>query len=166
MRKFGRDDCFIKGANAIDPYGYAGGLQTNPNGGSWADAYGLMTARGIHCIVPVGQEKMIPSVVEAARKMGQLRLTYSLGSPAGLIPLTSFKAITELEALKILAGVDATPVAGGGIGGCEGSRAYVVEGTAEQVEKAFAAVKQVHDEHPIIVEGKTEALPHKLPSGW
>ena len=66
----------------------------------------------------------------------------------------------------ILAGVDATPVAGGGIGGCEGSRAYVVEGTAEQVEKAFAAVKQVHDEPQIIVEGKTEALPHKLPSGW
>ena len=166
VRKFGRDDCFIKGANAIDPSGYAGGLQTNPNGGSWADAYGLMTARGIHCIVPVGQEKMIPSVVEAARKMGQLRLTYSLGSPAGLIPLTSFKTITELEALKILAGVDAAPVAGGGIGGCEGSRAYVVEGTAEQVEKAFAAVKQVHDEPPISVEGKTEALPHKLPSDW
>ena len=166
VRQFGPEDCFIKGANAIDPYGYAGGLQTNPNGGSWADAYGLMTARGLHCIVPVGLEKMIPSVVEAAKKMGQMRLTYSHGSPAGLIPLTSFKVITEVEALKILTGVDATPVAGGGIGGCEGSVIYAVEGTTEQVEKAFAVYKQVYDEPPIAVTGKTEPLPYNPPPGW
>ena len=47
LRKFERGDVFIKGANAIDPQGCAGGLQTNPNGGSWADAFGFITARGI-----------------------------------------------------------------------------------------------------------------------
>ena len=165
LRKFERDDCFVKGANAVDPYGYAGGLQSNPNGGSWADAFGMITARGIPCIVPVGQEKMIPSVIEAARRMGQMRLSYTLGSPVGLIPLTSFKVVTEVEALEQLTGVQATPVAGGGIGGCEGSRAYCVEGTPEQVEKAFAIVKQVHGEPPLKA-GKTEALPYKLPAGW
>jgi hypothetical protein len=166
IRKFERDDVFIKGANAVDPYGYAGGLQTNPNGGSWADAFGLITARGLHCIVPVGLEKMIPSVIEASRKMGQLRLTYSLGSPAGMIPLTSFKVVTEIQALQQLSGANATPVSGGGIGGCEGARAFVVEGTNEQVEKAFELVKQVYSEPPVKRDGKTQALPHKLPEGW
>jgi len=166
IRKFERDDVFIKGANAVDPYGYAGGLQTNPNGGSWADAFGLITARGLHCIVPVGLEKMIPSVIEASRKMGQLRLTYSLGSPAGMIPLTSFKVVTEIQALQQLSGANATPVSGGGIGGCEGARAFVVEGTNEQVEKAFELVKQVYSEPQVKRDGKTQALPHKLPEGW
>ena len=54
-----------------------------------------------------------------------------------------------IPSLKILAGVDATPVAGGGMGGCEGSRAYAVEGTAEQVEKAFAVYKQIYNEPPL-----------------
>ena len=166
FRQFERNDVFIKGANAVDPFGYAGGLQTNPNGGSWADVFGILTARGICCIVPVGLEKMIPSVLEASRKIGQLRLTYSLGSPPGMIPLTTFNVVTEVQALEQLSGVNATPIAGGGIGRCEGARAFVVEGTAEQVEKAFALVKQVHGEPPVKLEGKTEALPHKLPEGW
>ena len=62
FKKYEQDDVFIKGANAVDPYGHAGGLQTNPFGGSWAQAFGIITARGLHCIVPVGLEKMIPSV--------------------------------------------------------------------------------------------------------
>jgi hypothetical protein len=165
FRKFERDDVFIKGANAVDPYGYAGGIQTNPNGGSWAEAIGIITARGLHCIVPVGLEKMIPSVIEASKKMGQLRLTYSLGSPPGLIPLTSFKVVTEVQALEELTGVQAMAVAGGGIGGCEGARAFVVEGTEEQVKKAFHFVKQVHDESPVQLGGKIETKAHRLPSG-
>lgn len=163
LRKFQRDDVFIKGANAIDPYGYAGGLQTNPNGGSWADAFGFITARGIHCIVPVGLEKMIPSVIEASKKMGQNRIDYSIGNPAGMIPLTSFKVVTEVQALKELSGVLATPVSGGGIAGCEGARAFVVEGTEEQVRKAFFVVNQVHDEPPVQLDGRVETKPDQLP---
>ena len=143
LRAFERDDVFIKGANAVYPYGFAGGLQTNPNGGSWADAFGVATARGLRTIVPVGLEKMIPSVVEAAGKLGQLRVDYFLGNPAGLIPLTSFKVVTEIQALEVLAGVRATCVAGGGIGGSEGARGFVVEGTKEQVEKALALALEV-----------------------
>ena len=163
LRKFERDDVFIKGANAVDPYGYAGGLQTNPNGGSWADAFGLITARGFHCIVPVGLEKMIPSVIEASKKLGQMRLTYSIGNPPGMIPLTSFKVVTEVEALRELSGVESTPISGGGIGGCEGARAFAVEGTEEQVKNAFSFVRKVHDEPPVQLEGRAEAKPDQLP---
>jgi hypothetical protein len=165
FKKYEKDDVFIKGANAVDPYGFAGGLQTNPFGGSWAQAFGIITARGLHCIVPVGLEKMIPSVIEASRKLGQLRLKYSLGNPPGLIPLTSFKVVTELEALKNLSGAKATAVAGGGLGGSEGSRSFVVEGTEEQVKKAFSFVMQVHGEPPVEVSGKVEAQSHRLPEG-
>ncbi len=156
FQKYERDDVFIKGANAIDPEGFAGGLQTNPMGGSWAAAFGVITARGLRCIVPVGLEKMIPSVVEASKKMGQLRLKYTLGDPPGLIPLTSFKVVTEIHALEALAGVRATVVAAGGIGGCEGARAFVVEGDEAQVKKAFDLVKEVHDAAPVTVTGRVE----------
>lgn len=165
FKKYEKDDVFIKGANAVDPYGFAGGLQTNPFGGSWAQAFGIITARGLHCIVPVGLEKMIPSVIEASKKLGQLRLTYSLGNPPGLIPLTSFKVVTEIEALKNLSGVKATAVAGGGLGGSEGSRSFVVEGTEEQVKKAFSLVMQVHDEPRVEVTGRVTAEPYRLPEG-
>jgi len=146
LRTFERDDVFIKGANAVDPFGFAGGLQTNPNGGSWADAFGVATARGLHTIVPVGLEKLIPSVVEAAEKLGQLRVDYFIGNPAGLIPLTSFKVVTEIQALQQLAGVCATCVAGGGFGGSEGARGFVVEGTEEQVRKALILALEVGGE--------------------
>lgn len=165
FKKYEKDDVFIKGANAVDPYGFAGGLQTNPFGGSWATAFGIITARGLHCIVPVGLEKMIPSVIEASKKLGQLRLTYSLGNPPGLIPLTSFKVVTEIEALKNMSGVKATAVAAGGLGGAEGSRSFVVEGSEEQVKKAFSLVMQVHDEPPVEVSGKVTAEPYRLPEG-
>lgn len=164
LRAFEREDVFIKGANAVDPLGFAGGLQTNPNGGSWAEAFGVATARGLHTIVPVGLEKMIPSVVEAAEKLGQLRVDYFIGNPAGLIPLTSFKVVTEVEALEQLAGVCATCVAGGGLGGSEGARAFVVEGTKEQVKMAMALALEVGDEPAIpagVVEWKSR-LPEEL----
>jgi hypothetical protein len=165
LRKFERGDVFIKGANAVDPRGYAGGLQTNPNGGSWADAFGLITARGLFCVVPVGLEKMIPSVVEASRKAGQLRLDYCIGNAPGVIPLPSFKVVTEIEALEILAGVKATVIAAGGIGGSEGSRSFVIEGTEAQVKEALAYVLKVHKEPAVQVAGKVESKPHRLPEG-
>lgn len=165
FKEYGKDDVFIKGANAVDPYGFAGGLQTNPVGGSWASAFGIITARGINCIVPVGLEKMIPSVVDASERMGQLSLDYTIGDPAGLIPLTSFTVVTELEALEMLSGVEATVVAGGGIGGSEGARTFVIEGTEGQVRDAFSYVKKVIDEPRVEVTGKVTSKPDNLPDG-
>ena len=63
---FHLDTVIVKGANAVDPFGIAGSLQTNPKGGSWGDALGLIGARGFHCIVPVGVEKSTPLCMRAA----------------------------------------------------------------------------------------------------
>jgi len=77
LRKFEREDVFIKGANAVDPRDMPQ-APDQPERWILADAFGLITARGFHCIVPVGVEKMIPSVIEASRKLGQMRLDYSI----------------------------------------------------------------------------------------
>jgi hypothetical protein len=60
--------------------------------------------------------------------------------------------VTEIQALHILAGVEATHVASGGIGGCEGAVALVAEGTDEAVQKAFEVIERVKGEKPILIE--------------
>lgn len=166
IKEFERGDVIIKGANAVDPYGFAGGLLGNPTGGTWGAVTGVLMARGVHCIVPVGMEKMIPSVVEASRKAGHLKLKYSLGSPVGLIPIANAQIVTEVQAIELLTGATATPIAAGGIAGNEGSMAYVVEGTDEQVKKVFSYVKQVYKEPAQQLDGRVAPLPHELPEGW
>jgi hypothetical protein len=163
IKEFEPGDVFVKGANAVDPAGFAGGLQANPDGGSWGDVMGVLTARGVTCIVPVGQEKMIPSIPDAARKLGQFRITYSLGSPVGLCPIVSATIITEIEAFELLTGVKAWVVAAGGIGGNEGARSFVVEGSDTQVRQAFEMVKEVRDEPSTALAGEVAASPYKLP---
>jgi len=70
VRSFGADDVFIKGANAVDPEGHVGILMANELGGTIAMALGTILARGAHLIVPVGLEKMVPSVPAVVRKCG------------------------------------------------------------------------------------------------
>ena len=82
-----------------------------------------------------------------------------------MIPLPSFKIVTEVEAFEILSGAKATVIAAGGIGGNEGARAFVVEGTREEVKKAMSLVLQVRNEPPVQVAGKVEAKPNRLPEG-
>ncbi|MCL5957888.1 MAG: hypothetical protein M1358_00995 [Chloroflexi bacterium] len=148
IREFERDDVFIKGANAVDPWGFTGGLMSNPLGGTWAAVLGVLQARGCRMIVPVGLEKMIPSVVEASRKCGILRFKYSHGNASGLMPIVSGETITEIQALNILAGVSSTMVSAGGIDGSEGSVVLAVEGRDENVARAFEIVGSLKGECP------------------
>lgn len=152
VQEFEADDVFIKSANAVDAGGRAGVLMANEKGGTIAMALGPVIARGCHLIVPVGLEKMVPSVVEASRKGGILRLKYAMGLKVGLMPVVNATVVTEIQALRILAGVEATHVASGGIGGCEGAVVLVVEGTDEAVRQAFEVVEKVKGEMPVLVE--------------
>jgi len=74
------------------------------------------------------------------------RLSYAVGKRVGLMPVTTGRAITEIQALALLCGVTAVHVASGGIGGCEGSVVLVVEGSAGQVRLAFELVEAIKDE--------------------
>jgi hypothetical protein len=134
--KFGPEDVFIKGANAIDPEGNAGIFASSLVSGTIGMAWPVVTARGSHLIMPVGLEKLIPSVIEAAQCTGILVLG---------------KVLTEVQALAVLSGVKATHVGSGGVGGSEGAVVLTIEGPDPAVEKAFELVKSIKGEPAVTI---------------
>jgi len=148
---FGPDDVFIKGANAIDPEGNAGIFTSSLTGGTIGMVWPVVTPRGSHLIMPVGLEKLIPSVIEAAKHTGIFHYKYSMGLPARLTPIILGKVVTEIQALALLAGVKATHVGSGGVGGSEGAVVLSIEGEEERVDRAFELVKAIKGEPPVTV---------------
>ncbi len=166
LQEFTGDDVFIKGANAVDMEGNIGILMGGRLGGTIGSALAIVTSTGSHLICPVGLEKLVPSVLEAAQICGIDRLKYPKGVTLGLMPVTTALTITEIEALFILAGVEATHVASGGIGGSEGSVALVVEGSEEEVAKAFEIVGGVKGEPAVSHPGEMSSkYTEKNPTG-
>lgn len=143
---FGPDDVFIKGGNAIDPAGNAGILTSGLTGGTIGMAWPVVTARGSHLVMPIGLEKLVPSVMEGADATGIYHFKWSMGLPARLTPVPLGKVLTEVQALGVLAGVRARHVASGGVGGSEGAVVLSLEGEETRVERAFELVKSVKGE--------------------
>ena len=148
---FGPDDVFIKGANAIDPEGNAGILTSSLIGGTIGMAWPVLIPRGSHLILPVGLEKLIPSVMEAAKHSGVYYFKYSTGLPARLTPVVLGHVLTEIQALAVMAGVKATHLSSGGVGGSEGAVVLSIEGEEPAVAKAFELVKSIKGEPLVTV---------------
>jgi hypothetical protein len=146
---FGPDDVFIKGANAVDREGIAGVYSSSVKGGTIGMAWPIVTPRGSHLIIPVGLEKMVGSVMEAAQRTGIYRFKYSTGLPVKLVPVPLAQVVTEIQAFSILAGVRAYHIGSGGVGGSEGSVHFSLEGDEKNVEKAFELVKSIKGEPPV-----------------
>ena len=146
---FASGDVFIKGANAIDNEGNAGIYVASVKGGTIGLAWPILTPRGCHLIIPVGLEKMVPSVIEAAKHTGVYHFKYSTGLPIKLVPVPLAKVITEIQAFAVLAGVRAYHTGSGGVGGSEGSVHLSLEGDEERVEKAFELAKSIKGEPPV-----------------
>ena len=151
---FGPNDVFIKGANAIDYEGNAGVCSSSVKGGTIGMAWPIVMPRDSHLIMPVGLEKMVPSVMEAAKHSGIYRFKYTTGLPVKIIPVPTGKVITEIQALAILAGVRAYALASGGVGGSEGAVVLALEGDEERIIKAFELVKSIKGEPAITSPGK------------
>lgn len=149
LRDFGHDSVFIKGADAVDHEGNAAAFMAHPEGGTIGWAIGTILARGIKLIVPVGLEKLIPSVKQAVGLCGQQTFDYCQGLRVGMMPLTGASVVTEIEALKTLAGVDSFHVASGGCSGSEGAVVLVAEGPREAVEKAIGIIEPIKGEPPL-----------------
>lgn len=146
---FTQDDVFIKGANAIDPDGNAGILTSSAVGGTIGMVWPVVTPRGAHLIMPVGLEKLVPSVIEAAKHSGIYHFKWSMGLPARITPVVLGKVVTEIQALALLCGVKATHIASGGVGGSEGAVVLSIEGDESNVERAFELVKSIKGEPPV-----------------
>ena len=151
LRDFGAGSVFIKGANAVDPDRNVGMLVANPAGGTIGWSYGILSARGSHLIVPVGLEKLIPSVREAARSCGQDTFYYCQGIRVGMIPIMNAKVVTEIEAFRILFDLEAIHIGGGGLQESQGSVVLVAEGEKEKLDQAIALIESIKGEtslHP------------------
>jgi len=149
LSNFAADDVLIKSANAVDPQGNAGVLMASDVGGTIGAALPIVVPRGAHLIMPVGLEKLVTSVTEASHKLGIGRCKFATGWRVALMPVVNALVVTEVQALNILAGVGATHVASGGIGGSEGSVVLALEGGDEQLERAFRLVQSVKGEPPV-----------------
>ena len=146
---FGPDDVFIKGANAIDTEGNAGIFTSSVKGGTIGMCWPIVTPRGCHLIMPVGLEKLVPSVIEAAKHSGLYHFKYSTGLPAKLTPVILGKVVTEIQAFAMLAGVRTYHLGSGGVGGSEGAVVLALEGDEKRVKNAFELVKSIKGEPPV-----------------
>ena len=139
----------IKGANAIDPEGNVGVITSGFDGGTIGKTYGTVTSQGLKYIFPVGLEKMVASVKTAAAWAGAKTLDYTMGADFGMFCIPNGTVVTEIEALKILAGVEAKHIASGGVGESVGAVVLVIMGEETKVRKAISIIESIKGEQPL-----------------
>jgi hypothetical protein len=137
-------DVFIKGVNALDPQGNVGCLIGDPSQrGLLGRVLSGWRKLSFHLVFPAGLEKMIPvPISEASKEAKQLKYDYAMGLSCGLLPLPEGGAVTEIDAIRILSGAKAVPIAAGGLGGAEGAITLIIKGSDEQVKKAIDYAEQ------------------------
>ncbi|MCS7186604.1 MAG: hypothetical protein N3B10_10795 [Armatimonadetes bacterium] len=151
VKQMKRGDVFIKGANALDyKRKVAGILVGHPEGGTIGATIGTVIARRIDFVIPVGLEKLVYEDIETlSLKTRALDGDEILNETPPLVPVTG-TIVTEIEALKLLCNVDATLIAGGGVGGAEGSVRLLIEGAKEDVMKALQLIESIQGEPPFV----------------
>lgn len=145
-------DIFIKGGSAVDHTGLAAVMASDSFGGTIGAAQGILSARGIELIVPIGLEKMVPDVRIAVEFMTKSPVDEALGHKVGLIPMLGATVITELTALESLYNVEAHCIAAGGVDGSEGAVTIAIEGLAEEVRRAIRDIKSLKGEPQVFVQ--------------
>lgn len=143
LNQMGEKDVYIKGVNAIDAHGYVGVLLASLAGGTIGKALALQKEKQFQILFLGGLEKLIPTPIkEVAKETGRANTSDALGISCGLLPIKA-DPVTEIKAFKMMAGVDAIPIAVGGVGGAEGSVMMVIKGEEEKVKKAMQLVKEI-----------------------
>jgi hypothetical protein len=146
LNDFHIETVIIKGANAIDASGKVGVISSGFDGGTMGATLGTAVSQGLKYIVPVGLEKLVPSVEEACAWTGAKTLDYSMGADFGMFTTPNALVVTEIEALRILTGVNSKHVASGGIGECAGAVVIVSEGAEDDVKKAISIIEKIKGE--------------------
>jgi hypothetical protein len=140
-------DVIIKGANALDlVHKRAAVLIGNPQGGTITVALPAVIGRRVRLIIPIGLEKRIPGDLD--------RIANKVNSPGTkgyrLLPIPG-EVVTEIEALQLLAGVNAEMIAAGGVCGAEGGIWLNIEGTPEQMEETEKLLQSLSSEPAFII---------------
>ncbi len=141
----------IKGANAFDMNGYVGIITAGFDGGTVVRFLGTVTSKGLKLIVPVGLEKLVPSVQAASKALaGASHIDISMGADCGMYCIGTADIVTEIEAIKLLFGCDASLVCCGGVGGNEGAVTLAVDGDEENIKALVDFLeKEVKGEPPV-----------------
>lgn len=141
-------DVVMKGANALDyAAGCAGLLVGHPAGGTWGGLAGPVYGRGLHAIIPIGLEKQVAGPLrDTARTLAAIPEICRPQIPG--LWIMEGEIVTELEALKILTGVECHQVGAGGVCGAEGAVRLLVLGTSKQVAATDALIAGVQGEPP------------------
>ena len=148
FKKMGPSDVIIKGGNALDyPTGQAGVLVGHPEGGTVGAMIGHVYGRKINVVIPIGLEKQVATGLESP----QTELLAASG-PVNSPSLWVFEGeiITELEAIELLADVEASQIGAGGIAGAEGAVWLSVSGSDEAVAAATEIVQSIQGEPPFV----------------
>jgi hypothetical protein len=136
-------DVVLKGANAFDACGKAAVQIGHPRGGTILAALPAVIGSRVRLIIPVGLEKRVFGDVDDL-----VRLCNLPGAEGPrLCPLPG-QVFTELDALSLLTGAEASLIAAGGIYGAEGAAWIGVRGTDSQIDAAEALVSSVSKELP------------------
>ena len=107
---------------------------------------GTVVGRGVNFIIPVSLEKLIPvSIREVVAQLNDKEVNLAMGLTVNMMP-TMGKVVTEIEAFKILTGVEAVNIGAGGVGGAEGARILLLKGDEKAVTKAFNLVQSIKGE--------------------
>ncbi len=146
---FHKDTVVIKGASAIDPEGNVGVIAAGFDGGTVGATIGTVTSQGLKYIVPVGLEKLVPSVKESSHYAGAKTFDYTMGADFGIFMLPKAIPVTEIVALKTLFGVEAKHVASGGVGGSEGAVVLIMMGEEAAVKAAIDLLESIKGERPV-----------------
>jgi len=149
LQRLAAGDVVIKGGNALDYANKTVGVWTgSPTGGTTAKITPHIAARRAHLVIPIGLEKRVTErVADIAAKVNQ-PLENVTELPR--MHLLTGHIVTEIEALRILANVEAFQASAGGVGGAEGAVWMVWRGRREDVEKARTIVASVQGEEPFI----------------
>jgi hypothetical protein len=140
-------DVIVKGANALDLINMrAAVLIGNPQGGTVMAALPAVIGRRVRLIIPVGLEKRICGNLEQIA--GKVNLPGNKGYR--LLPIPG-EVITEIEALKLLTGVNAEMIAAGGICGAEGGVWLSIDGSPEQIHETETIIQSVSSEPPFTI---------------
>jgi len=147
LPEMGPGDVLAKGVNAINyERRQAAVLIGHPTGGGVGASLGMVTARRIRYLHPVGLEKSVNADLHEVAA----RLNADPNGKGPTLWVVPGDLFTEIEALKVLAGVEAVPVAAGGIGGAEGAVWLAIFGEVKALDRAQEVIASVRGEPPFI----------------
>ncbi|NMA36908.1 MAG: hypothetical protein GX942_01240 [Papillibacter sp.] len=141
--KLKESDVIFKGANAVN-------LELNQAGvligaRETFGTAGIALRSKARVIFPVGVEKRMSCDLK------ELEAELNTPENKGLGLRCAEGAFTELDAVRLLCGVKAKLIAGGGVCGAEGGCYFMAEGSEEQLSKLSEAVKEVSAEPAIML---------------